>query len=270
MLSALVILGLGLLLGVRHATDPDHIIAVSTIVSRERSFSSAARIGALWGLGHTATIMAVGVPLILFRWTISAKLGASMELAVAFMLIVLGVGSLLDIRRGGGSGNSHSHLHQHGDRIHRHAHGHAAAKSPQETVAAHEAATPHDDPLHGHAADATALGAIDRLAGRGRAYGFIRPLVVGVVHGLAGSAAIALMVLATIRTPLLAVGYLLIFGIGTILGMMLLTTAIAMPVVTAGNRSLATNRSLRVAFALVSVGFGIFLAVRIGLPLAQM
>jgi hypothetical protein len=263
MISALVILSLGLLLGVRHATDPDHIIAVSTIVSRERSLARAARIGALWGLGHTATIVAVGGPLILFRWTISAKIGAAMELAVALMLIVLGVASLVDIRRGGGSEKSHSHLHQLGDRIHRIPHGHESRED-------HQAATAHDDSAHGHVEDATALGFIDRIAGRVRAYGLIRPVVVGVVHGLAGSAAIALMVLATIRTPLLAVGYLLIFGLGTILGMTLLTTAIAMPVVAAGNRSLATNRSLRVAFALVSVSFGIFLAVRIGIPLAQM
>ncbi len=270
MISALVILSLGLLLGVRHATDPDHIIAVSTIVSRERSLASAARIGALWGVGHSATIVAVGAPLILFRLTISPKIGAAMELAVALMLIVLGVASLVDIRRGGDSQTSHSHLHQHGDRIHRHHHGHVVAASLNENRDGQHAASAHDDSAHGHAADATALGVIDRVAGRVRAYGVIRPVVVGVVHGLAGSAAIALMVLATIRTPLLAVGYLLIFGLGTILGMMLLTTAIAMPVVATGNRSLATNRTLRVAFALVSVSFGIFLAARIGIPLAQM
>ena len=95
-------------------------------------------------------------------------------------------------------------------------------------------------------------------------------MVVGVVHGLAGSAAIALMALATIRTPLLSVGYLLIFHLGTILGMMLLTTAIAIPVVASGNRSLATNLSLRIAFTLASVSFGIFLTVRIGIPLVEM
>jgi high-affinity nickel-transport protein len=98
----------------------------------------------------------------------------------------------------------------------------------------------------------------------------IRPVVVGVVHGLAGSAAIAVMVLAAIRTPLLAVAYLLIFGLGTILGMVMLTTAIAMPVVATGNRSLATNRSLRIAFALVSLCFGVFLTIKLGIPLAQM
>ena len=269
MISALVILSLGLLLGVRHATDPDHIIAVSTIVSRERSLAGAARIGALWGLGHTATIMAVGVPLILFRWTISPKLGATMELAVALMLIVLGLASLIDVRRSGSPNASHSHLHQHGDRIHRHPHGHGA-EAPLHEGDDHPSSTRHDDSTHGHAEEATALGVIDRLGGRSRAYGLIRPVVIGVVHGLAGSAAIALMVLATIGTPILAVGYLLIFGFGTILGMALLTTVVALPVVATGNRSLANNRKLRVAFALVSLSFGIFLAARIGIPLARM
>jgi high-affinity nickel-transport protein len=269
MTSALVILSLGFLLGIRHATDPDHVIAVSTIVSRERNLTRASRIGALWGLGHTATIVAVGAPLILFRWTVSPKLGAAMELGVAMMLIVLGVASLIDIRRGGSAGKSHSHLHRHGDRIHRHRHGHVSTTSLSESGQEHRATSPHDDSAHGHAEQDTAVAAVDRLAGGLRAYGAIRPVVVGVIHGLAGSAAIALMILATIRTPLLAVAYLLIFGLGTILGMVLLTTAIAVPVVATG-RSLGTNRRLRIALALVSVSFGVFLAFRIGIPLARM
>jgi hypothetical protein len=267
MISALVILSLGFLLGIGHATDPDHIIAVGTIVSRERSLTRAARIGALWGLGHTATIVAVGAPLILFRWSISPRLGAAMELGVAVMLIVLGAASLIDLRRNGGA--EHSHLHQHGDRIHRHPHGHVHAPSLGEGGREDHAVSPHDEDAHGHAEQATALATADRFAGRSQAYGAIRPVVVGVVHGLAGSAAIALMILATIRTPLLAVAYLLIFGLGTILGMMLLTTAIAVPVVMTG-RSPGTHRSLRIALALVSLSFGVFLAFRIGIPLARM
>ena len=193
-----------------------------------------------------------------------------MELAVALMLIVLGLVSLIDVRRRGSPDASHSHLHQHGDRIHRHPHGHAAEAPLHESRGDHPSSTRHDDFEHGHGEEATALGVIDRLGGPTRAYRLIRPVVVGVVHGLAGSAAIALMVLATIRTPLLAVGYLLIFGFGTIPGMALLTTVVALPAVATGNRSLANNRSLRVVFALVSLSFGIFLAVRIALPLARM
>jgi ABC-type nickel/cobalt efflux system permease component RcnA len=259
MFNALVILSIGLVLGIRHATDPDHIIAVSTIVSRERSLLRATRIGALWGLGHTVTIVSVGAPLILFRWTISARLGMAMELAVAVMLIVLGVLSLADVRRDR-SRPAHSHLHQHGDLIHRHSHGHAAA--PRE-VSTHTV-DPHDEPVHGHAEHATALGIVDRFGGRLRAYSAIRPVIIGVVHG---SAAIALLVLTTIRTPLLAVGYLVIFGLGTILGMMLLTTAIAVPVIATGGRSPFGDRPWRIAFALLSIGFGLFLAVQNGLPL---
>ncbi len=267
MISALTILSLGFLLGIRHATDPDHVIAVSTIVSRERSLYRAAGIGALWGLGHTATIVAVGTPLILFRWTIAPKIGAVMELGVAVMLIVLGSASLIDIRRGGHA--SHSHLHQHGDRIHRHPHGHVAAAALNEERLEHQTASPHDDSTHGHAGDDNVLASVDRVAGHTRLYRAMRPLVVGVIHGLAGSAAIALMILSTIHAPRLAVAYLLIFGAGTILGMVLLTTAIAIPVVAAGG-SAGTQRTLRIAFALVSITFGIFLMWQIGIPLARM
>jgi high-affinity nickel-transport protein len=260
-INALIILSLGLLLGMRHATDADHIIAVSTIVSRERSLGGAARIGALWGLGHTATIIAVGAPLILFRWTISPTIGMAMEFAVALMLIILGIASLIDVRRAGRPEKVHSHFHQHGDFIHRHPHGHHTESAVNDA---------HDELAHGHREDDTALARVDRLAARVRAYGVIRPVVVGVIHGLAGSAAIALLVLTTIRTPILAIGYLVIFGLGTILGMMILTTAIAVPVVATGNTSFAGNRSFRVAFALVSISFGIFLAIQNGMPLTRM
>ena len=268
MANALVILSFGLLLGIRHATDPDHIIAVSTIVSRERSLSRAAQIGALWGLGHTATIVAVGAPLILFRWAISPRVGAAMELAVALMLIVLGVASLIDVRRGGGE-PFHSHLHQHGDRIHRHVHSHVKTTALRMDQGRHLAADAHDASEHGHVEDATALGVVDRIGRHLRLYGLIRPIVVGIVHGLAGSAAIVLLVLASIPSPRLAIAYLVIFGLGTILGMMLLTTVIAAPIVATGRHSLTGNRRLRVAFALLSIAFGMFLAVQNGIPLLR-
>jgi high-affinity nickel-transport protein len=266
MTGALLILSVGLLLGLRHAADADHVIAVSTIVSRDRSVLRAARIGAMWGVGHTATIVAVGAPLILFRWTISPRLGAAMELAVAFMLIILGITSLIDVRRGA---KSHAHLHQHGDRIHRHPHGHAEAEALREAQAKHRNEK-HDETLHGHREDETLLARLDRMMGRLRSYQLVRPLVVGAIHGLAGSAAIALLVLSTIQEPLLAIAYLVVFGVGTILGMTLLTTLIAVPVIASGNASLAANRSLRIGLALASLSFGLFLAVRIGVPLAQM
>src|SRR5689334_25228700 len=131
MTSLLPILALGFMLGVRHATDPDHVIAITTIVSGQRSVRRAALIGAAWGVGHTLTILLVGSAIIVFKWSIPARVGLAMELAVAVMLIVLGVASLAGtirwLRRTARMTVSHvhSHPHVHGDYIHTHPHGHA-------------------------------------------------------------------------------------------------------------------------------------------------
>src|SRR5262249_44942846 len=210
---------LGFLLGMRHATDPDHVIAVTTIVSRQRSASSAALIGSLWGIGHTVTIMLVGGAIIVFGVVIPPRLGLAMEFSVAVMLILLGILSLAGLtqrvtdkltRRPGSGAGLHAHPHSHHDYIHDHPHG-------------------HEPESHGHHEDATPLSRLDRFFGPLGAYQAIRPLVVGLVHGLAGSAAVALMVLATIRDPLWAVGYLVLVGVGTIAGMMVVTAAVGIP-----------------------------------------
>src|SRR4051794_25405470 len=181
MTSLLAILALGFMLGMRHATDPDHVVAVTTIVSGQRSVKRAALIGAAWGIGHTLTILLVGSGIILFKWAIPARVGLAMELAVALMLIVLGVASLTGtvrwMRRTARlrAGQVHSHPHLHGDYVHTHPHGHAPESHP-------------------HAEDETPLARIDRHLGRIGSYRLARPLIVGVVHGLAGSAAVALLV----------------------------------------------------------------------------
>ena len=227
---------LGFFLGMRHATDPDHVIAVSTIVTRVRGARSAALIGAVWGVGHTLTIMIVGGGIILLGWVIPARVGLSLELAVGVMLIVLGGLNLTGL---------HAHPHQHGDYVHSHVHQ-------------------HDPEVHPHLPDQTPMGWLDRhLRGLGL-YQLLRPLLVGVVHGLAGSAAVALLVLTTIRNPAWAIGYLLIFGLGTITGMMLITVLIALPMVYSARRVATFSRGLRVASGLVSLGFGLFLAYRVG------
>jgi high-affinity nickel-transport protein len=254
MTSLLAILALGFMLGMRHATDPDHVVAITTIVSGHRTMRSAALVGAAWGLGHTLTILLVGSGIIVFKWVIPPRLGLGMELAVAIMLIVLGVGNLAGtvrwIRRQRSipvaPTDVHSHPHSHGDYVHTHPHGH--------TPEAH----PHTD-------DATPLARIDRALGRASSYRLARPLVVGIVHGLAGSAAVALLVLAAIKTPLWSVAYLLIFGIGTIAGMMVITAAISVPFALGGGQFLRLQRSLRVASGLVSLGFGLVVAYQIGI-----
>ncbi|HET9708542.1 MAG TPA: hypothetical protein VFP39_09570 [Gemmatimonadales bacterium] len=241
------IAALGFFLGMRHATDPDHVIAVSTIVTRAHGTKRAALIGAVWGLGHTLTILIVGAAIILFGWVIPARLGLSLELSVGIMLIILGIMNLRGIlaRVPTGSG-THTHAHPHGDYVHTHAHS-------------------HDPESHPHRSDATPVGWLDRHVGRLGAYQLLRPLVVGVVHGLAGSAAVALLVLATIPSPAWAIAYLLVFGLGTVAGMMLITTLIALPAGYAERRRATWQRSLRLASGLVSLGFGLLLAWQVGI-----
>ncbi len=267
MTSLLAVLALGFFLGMRHATDPDHVIAVSTIVARERSPWGAAVIGAAWGIGHTLTILVVGSGIVIFKWVITPRVGLSMELAVGVMLIVLGLMNLsgiLDLIRGSAAGAAvepssphpdrtavaiaaevHSHAHRHGDYVHTHPHG-------------------HQPEAHPHNPERTPVTWLDRHLGRLRLYQLIRPLAVGVVHGLAGSAAVALLVLTTIRSPQWAVLYLGVFGVGTIVGMMLITALISVPFAYTGNRFGVLNRRLRIASGVISLAFGLFIAYRIG------
>src|SRR5712692_3026262 len=191
MISLLSIIALGFFLGMRHATDPDHVIAVTTIVARNRNLKHAALIGAFWGVGHTLTILVVGGAIILFSWVIPARVGLSMELSVGLMLILLGFMNLGGILhwvtntiapQSGLQGTIHSHAHSHGDYVHTHPHG-------------------HDPEEHSHQPEQTPLNWLDRHFGGVGIYQIARPLVVGIVHGLAGSAAVALLVLTTIKDP---------------------------------------------------------------------
>ncbi len=254
MITAFSLMLLGFFLGMRHATDPDHVIAVSTIVTRHRTtMRDAMLIGGLWGIGHTLTIVVVGGAIILFSVAIPPRLGLTMEMGVALMLVVLGMwnltGLLQRIRHGLGThgsalGASHAHPHAHGDYVHSHPHGHGLAD-------------------HGHGEDQTPQGWLDRRLGRLGLYQVFRPLIVGVVHGLAGSAAVALLILAIIQNAWWAMAYLLLFGVGTIVGMLLITLAIAVPIVYASRRLSSVERYLRIVSGLLSLTFGLFLAYHI-------
>jgi ABC-type nickel/cobalt efflux system permease component RcnA len=251
MINLFSIIALGFFLGMRHATDPDHVIAVTTIVSRQRSIRHAALIGALWGLGHTITILIVGSAVILFGLVIPPRVGLTMELSVGLMLILLGALNLSGIMRRISEtakplhSLQHSHSHGHGDYVHSHVHGHGPEK-------------------HGHGEDATPVGWMDRTFGRLGVYQIVRPLAVGIVHGLAGSAAVALLVLTSIRVPSWAVLYLLVFGIGTVAGMMLITAAIAVPFTLSENRFARLNRGLGVFSGVLSLAFGLFIVYQMG------
>jgi high-affinity nickel permease len=268
MITFLSILAIGFFLGMRHATDPDHVIAVATIVSNQRNSLRSALIGAFWGVGHTLTIFVVGAGIILFNLVIPVRLGLSMELSVAVMLIILGLMNIAaflrsmpggeiqndreesDRRENGRRENDreekviHTHPHSHGDFVHNHAHIHQ-----------HEG--------HSHAADNAPVARMDHFLKRSSLYQYLRPFVVGVVHGLAGSAAVALLVLTTIRNVHWAIAYLLVFGGGTIAGMMLITMSIASAFNMAGKGRLKFSRRLALASGFLSLGFGVFVAYQI-------
>jgi hypothetical protein len=250
MTALVAIIALGFFLGMRHATDPDHVVAVTTIVSRERTLLHAALIGALWGIGHTITILAVGSAIILFKLTIPPRIGLGMELSVGLMLILLGLLNLtgvlrraiewLTIRRIGPG--AHSHLLLGRWMVHT-----------------------HDEEGEPVFLDSTSiLGWTPQWWKKLGLFHILRPLVVGVVHGLGGSAAVALLVLATISRPSWAIGYLLIFGLGTVAGMMLITAVIALPFAYSMRQFASLNRGLAMASGFLSVAFGFFLCYQTG------
>jgi ABC-type nickel/cobalt efflux system permease component RcnA len=259
------LLFLGFLLGIRHATDADHVVAVATIVSRQRALRGSAVIGAFWGIGHTLTVLVVGGAIILFGVVVPPRLGLAMEFAVGLMLVALGVLTLTGTGRvireaatsrpGTEPGTAHRHARP-GDDPHRHAHVHG------DYVHSHRHG--HDERQHGHAEEQTPLGRLDRRLGGLVLYGWVRPLLVGVVHGLAGSAAVALLVLTLVTEPGWALAYLLLFGAGTVAGMMLITVLLAAPFAFTSARLPHFNWQLRVASGLVSFAFGLFLVYEIG------
>ena len=191
-------LALGFALGVRHATDADHIAAIGTIVAQRRSARGAALVGAAWGLGHSASVLVVGGALVLLRLPMPVRMALALEFVAAMMLIALGVRAIL--------ANRHD-------------------ASPASTT---------------------------------------RPLVVGVIHGLAGSAVLALLVLATTTSALAAAVYLLCFSVGTIAGMALVTTLLTLPTRLTSVRALSFERSVRVVAGVASVAIGLAMAHRIG------
>ncbi|HXS12598.1 MAG TPA: hypothetical protein VN734_07835 [Acidobacteriaceae bacterium] len=238
-LGLLPILVLGFVLGMRHATDADHVVAVSTIVSRERRVGNAAWIGALWGAGHTITIFAVGVGIIVFTLVIPPRVGLSMEFSVGLMLVLLGWVNLRGLDRNWPADPSSAEL-------------------------ASAATHTRGGDGHTHAIAGRSIDTMDRWFRRWTIYQWLRPLIVGLVHGLAGSAAVALLVLTTLHNSRWAVAYLFIFGVGTIAGMMVITVTMASALNYAGSRSQWINRRLSLATGFLSVAFGLFLVYQMG------
>src|SRR5215212_2083562 len=235
--SALPILGLGFVLGLKHATEADHLVAVSTIVSEHRSVWRSAAVGGLWGFGHTASLFAAGAVLIALRVRVPEGVATALELAVALMIVLLGTRILYLVLRG--RRDVHVHAHAHGGRTHTHLHFH-------ERVDAHRAADAH---------------AVSHAWHRGL-WGW-RPFAVGAVHGLAGSAALTLFVLAEVLrggSKLLGFAYLFVFGVGSIGGMLLMSTLIGLPFVFTARRFRRIDTPVRLLAGTASVLFGLYYA----------
>ncbi|MGH7829369.1 MAG: sulfite exporter TauE/SafE family protein [Candidatus Binatia bacterium] len=221
--------GLGLILGIKHALDADHLIAVSTLVSEHQSLKWASLIGAFWGLGHTFTLLVVGLAVILLRLTIPPRVALALEFLVAAMLIFLGFNILW---RSFQAERLHLHIHEHNPKRHTHFHEHGE---------------PQEDHAHTHPFSSMR-----------------KPFFIGMVHGLAGSAALMLLVLSTIPSALAGLAYILIFGLGSVGGMLALSSVIGLPFILTARRFTVLNRWIRVVAGTASVGFGIILGWEIG------
>lgn len=224
----ITVLSLGFVLGARHALDADHVVAVSTILSRRPNLRSSGFIGFCWGFGHTAVLLLVGLAVIALKITIPDALAKIFEFGVGLMLVVLGLSLALAILREGW----HLHTHEHDGERHLHLHSHQV----------------RSDHTHGHWLRSS-----------------LQPMFVGMVHGLAGSAALMLMVLSTVQTLWEGVAYILVFGVGSILGMMLLGMVISLPLVFSASFGRRARLSVQGLASLGSIGLGLAMMVRIGL-----
>jgi ABC-type nickel/cobalt efflux system permease component RcnA len=235
-LGVLALLGLGLVFGLKHATEVDHVVAVSSIVSEQRNILHSALVGGLWGVGHTASLVVVGSIVLMLRVAIPERVSNWLEFCVALMIIGLGgsaLGRALLRRRR----NVHIHRHSHDSLTHIHIHFHE-----QETKHAGKAAT------HTHAVSSI---------------GF-KPFLVGAMHGLAGSAALTLLVLTQIESAVLGLLYLAVFGIGSILGMLLMSGLIGLPFALSARRLSGASYGLQTIAGVLSIAFGLWYAYRVG------
>ena len=213
----------GLLLGVKHALDADHVVAVTTIVSRSNSLFRSALVGLNWGIGHTITLFVVGLGVLVFKLTIPDRLALSMEFVVGVLLVLLGVPIIKRLV----TGKTHVHWHQHEDKHHLHNHSH------------------RDIPSHSHTH-------------------IKRPLLVGMVHGLAGSGALIPLVLSTMSSITQGLFFLLIFGLGSILSMLVMSGLIGLPFRLTTGLSHRLNLWVQGVAGAISIVFGLFIMWQTG------
>jgi ABC-type nickel/cobalt efflux system permease component RcnA len=234
--GVLAVLGLGLVFGLKHATEADHVVAVSTIVSEHRTLPRAALVGGLWGAGHTASLMAVGAVVLALRVAIPPRTAAWLEFCVALMIVGLGTNALARALRG--RARVHLHRHSHDGAPHTHVHFHEAGAAGRAPHAAR----------HTHAV--TRVG--------------WKPLLVGAMHGLAGSAALTLLVLTQIESFALGLLYLAVFGLGSVGGMLLMSGLIGLPFALSARRFSRFHYGLQTLAAALSIAFGLWYAYETG------
>ena len=233
-LGLLAALVLGILLGSKHSLDPDHVVAVSTIVSEYKNPLRSFWVGISWGLGHTTTLLIIGIVIIALRLTIPERMALLFEFAVGVMLVGLGIQVIYSFRKK----KVHQHAHGHEEEAHHHFHSHS--KSPEHVPEHHN--------THG----------IGKPFLRRKSY------VIGLVHGVAGSAALALLVLASIESPIAGLVYIMLFGLGSVLSMGIMTVVIGLPFVISAGRLPHLNRTIQFAVGSLSILFGGFLMYQIG------
>lgn len=221
-LHFMTMLGLGFLLGVRHALDADHVAAVSTMLARRPDLRRSGFIGLCWGCGHTAVLLAVGLAVLSLKITIPDQVAQTFESVVGLMLVILGLSLAVTLYRE----QWHLHAHEHDGTRHIHLHSHRLG----------------DDHAHRH--------------------GWRAPLLVGMVHGLAGSAALMLVVLSAAHTLWEGMAYILFFGLGSILGMAVLGVVISLPLFYSAWWGRYGQVALRGLASVGSLGFGIALLIR--------
>ncbi len=224
------VLTFGLVFGLKHAVEADHLAAVSTIVSQRKSILSSSLVGGLWGIGHTISLLIAGVAVLVLHVKIGERTALALEFCVALMLIALGANALRKILRGG---KLHLHSHHHGE--HAHLHPHIHEQSVEESERTH----------HGLRLNA-------------------RPILIGMVHGLAGSAALMLLVLSTVSSPGVGLLFIAVFGIGSIGGMLMMSALVSLPLHFTANRFNKTHRVVQVVAAIFSLGLGVMMVYEIG------
>jgi len=219
------LLGFGFLLGIKHAFDADHVVAISTMVSRHKSIKRSSLLGMFWGVGHTISLLVVGLVILLLKISIPEKVALSLEFIVGIMLVLLGINVFMTMNKN----KIHFHKHRHGKEEHIHFHSHKLAKN--------------------HAHEHTTL---------------YKSLLIGAIHGLAGSAAITLLVLTTVKSFWIGMIYMLTFGIGSILGMMLISSIISLPFIIISIKFKRIRNIMNISAGLISTAIGLIILYDIG------